>query len=95
MTKLKRGDIAEMARAKGVNPNTVYNRRHAGWSMEDALNKPVRLRKPRKKPANKKPAQPPLVAPGKESPAFAAGFAIFVCASLIAYLLITEGYLFQ
>lgn len=95
MTNLKRGEIAELARKHGLQPQVVYNRTSSGWSLEKALNTPVKLRKPRKKPANKTAAEPPLVAPGSESPAYAAGFALLVAAALIAYLLVTEGFLGQ
>jgi len=88
----KKHNIAELARERGMNPQTVYTRMSLGWTLQQALNTPVRHRTSKKQ---SKPTKPPLVAPGKESPAFAAGLAIFVCASLIAYLLITEGYLFQ
>lgn len=95
MTNLEHGKIAAMARAKGINPQTVYSRRSSGMSLEDALNTPVRSRKTKKKPANKTEAEPPLVAPGSESPAYVAGFALLVAAALIAYLLVTEGFLGQ
>ena len=87
MTNLKRGDIKKMADAKGISPQVVYARRNLGWSLEDALNKPVKLRGESKTSAK----EPPLVAPGSESPAYAAGFALLVAAALIAYLLVTEG----
>jgi len=59
MANKKKVNVSELARKNGISPNVVYNRLHSGWSLEKALNTPVRKRKsrPRKKPVA------PLVTP--------------------------------
>lgn len=44
MTK-KPQNISELARQRGIKPAVVHNRMASGWSLEKALNTPVRLRK--------------------------------------------------
>ena len=46
----KKPNVSELARQRGIKPNIVHNRIASGWSLEKALNTPVRLRKskPRK-----------------------------------------------
>jgi hypothetical protein len=59
MAKKSRHDInvAEAARKNGLPPHVVHNRLNRGWSLDDALGKPVRLKKsPKKKAAVKKKA---------------------------------------
>jgi len=78
--------IAAMAKAKGINPNVVYNRVHLGWSLEKALLTPVKKKKkPQPKPVkvvNDKPRQEiPQVSKTDES----FGWVIFVlvCAGIV------------
>lgn len=59
MADKKKVNVSELARKHGLDPNIVHNRVHSGWTLEKALNTPVRKRKskPRKKPVA------PLVTP--------------------------------
>jgi hypothetical protein len=41
MAKSKK-NISQMARDKGLNPKIVHSRIHAGWTLDRALNTPVR-----------------------------------------------------
>jgi hypothetical protein len=47
-------NVTEEARKRGIPPHVLHGRLNRGWSMEDALGKPVRLKKPRRKTAAKK-----------------------------------------
>jgi hypothetical protein len=69
MAKKSRHDInvAEAARKNGLPPHVVHNRLNRGWSLDDALGKPVRLKKsPKKKAAVKKKAKVANVSPVRE-----------------------------
>jgi len=76
--------IAAMAKAKGINPNVVYNRVHIGWSLEKALLTPVKKRKKAKpvKVVNDKPRQE-IPQPSKTDESL--GWVIFtlVCAGIV------------
>jgi hypothetical protein len=89
--KMKRTTVAEMARKRGIKPQTVYARMASGWTLERALSQPVMLRKPRKKAAAPKPIDPPLVQPEKVGSAWAASLALAAAIALVAYLFITAG----
>jgi hypothetical protein len=55
--------VSQLAKQRGLNPTLVHNRMHRGWSLEKALDTPVRPRKTAKKKAKVSkpkadPAQP-------------------------------------
>jgi hypothetical protein len=89
--KKKRTTVADMARKRGINPQIVYARMSSGWTLERALSQPVQLRKPRKKTAEPKPAEQPLVHPEKADSAWAAALALTAAIALVAYLFIAAG----
>jgi pyruvate/2-oxoglutarate dehydrogenase complex dihydrolipoamide acyltransferase (E2) component len=58
--------VSQLAKQRGLNPTLVHNRMHRGWSLEKALDTPVRPRKTAKKKAKVSkpkadPAQPQVV----------------------------------
>jgi len=54
-------NVSELARKKGLHPSVVHNRLGRGWSLEDALNTPARLKRGRPRKTRIKD-QPPVAA---------------------------------